>query len=178
MNQDDQSSTAFIIRQRRDSDIPAAADGLIKVHAVDGYPVEGVSQPESWLTPPGMITSWIAEQSGTVIGHVAISRADEEEAVSFWINLNQESKEKVAVLARLFVVPEARKKSVGERLMREAVDYANRRGLRLVLDVLTKDASAIRLYERMGWTQIGTAIHAYGAGQQAQALCFVSPPSD
>jgi GNAT superfamily N-acetyltransferase len=166
---------ATLIRLRQETDIAAAAVGLAQVHALDGYPVEGVSQPEAWLTPPGMIASWVAEISGTLAGHVLISRPKGEEAVSLWLNQSHDAEEKVAVLARLFVLPQARKRSVGEKLLAEAVSYANRHGIRLVLDVLLKDAAAIRLYERSGWKRIGSASHSFGADQRAEALCFVSP---
>jgi GNAT superfamily N-acetyltransferase len=173
MSQDSQPSV--LVRPRRESDIAAAAAGLVRVHALDGCPVEGVSQPESWLTPTGMIASWVAEISGLLAGHVVISRPMGEEAVSLWLEQSHDAEDKVAVLARLFVLPEARQRSIGERLMGAAVAYANRHGIRLVLDVLFKDAAAIRLYERTGWEGIGNGSHAFGAAQEAAALCFVSP---
>ncbi len=165
----------IVIRQRVDADLPEAATALVKVHAVDGYPVEGVSQPEAWLSPRGLINSWVAVKSGIVVGHVAITRPADEWAVSLWIEQSGESADSVAVLARLFVVPEARKLAAGESLMRAAVDYARSRGIRLVLDVLAKDAAAIRLYTRLGWRSIGSALHPYGDQQQAEAFCFVAP---
>lgn len=173
MSQENQPSV--LIRPRRESDISAAAAGLVRVYASDGYPVEGVSHPESWLTPAGMIESWVAEISGVFVGHVLISRPMGEEAVSLWLDQSHDAEERVAVLARLFVLPEARQRSVGGKLMGEAVAYANRHGIRLVLDVLLKDAAAVRLYERVGWKRIGSASHSFGAAQEAAALCFVSP---
>lgn len=170
---------ALVIRPRLESDIPRAAAGLVEVHATDGYPVEGVSQPKIWLTPPGLLKAWVAEIAGKVVGHVAVSRSNDEEAVSLWLNQSRSNADKVAVLARLFVVPEARKRAVGERLMRAAVGYAQDNGIRLVLDVMTKDAAAIRLYTRLGWTKLGDAIHTFGEGRQAtEAVCFVSPTTD
>ncbi len=55
------------------------------------------------------------------------------------------------------------------------MEYAGNHGLRLVLDVMTKDRSAIRLYERLGWQQIGNIAHHFGEGQQIDALAYVSP---
>lgn len=166
---------SVLVRQRQDSDMSQAAAGLVRVHALDGYPVEGVSQPEAWLTPPGMMNAWVAEKSGTVVGHVAVSRPEDEWAVTLWTEQSGERASSVAVLARLFVVPEARKMAAGESLMRAAVDYARGQGIRLVLDVLAKDRAAIRLYTRLGWKNIGSAAHAFGAGEEAEAFCFVSP---
>ncbi|MFC1439774.1 GNAT family N-acetyltransferase [Streptacidiphilus sp. N1-10] len=164
-----------VVRPRGESDIPQAAAGLVKVHSTDGYPVEGVSQPEAWLTPPGMLNAWVAEISGSIVGHVAVSSPTGEDAVSMWLDLSHESEDKVGVLARLFVVREARRRAVGESLVLAVMDYARSDGIRLVLDVMVKDSSAIRLYERLGWIRLGTAIHAFGDDQQTEAICYVSP---
>ncbi|MGK5449518.1 N-acetyltransferase family protein [Streptomyces radiopugnans] len=168
--------TAAVIRPRRDEDISKAAKALVRVHDLDGYPVEGVDQPEAWLTPPKLLRAWVAEAEGSVTGHVAINRPNGEKAVSLWVDQSQDEEEaRVAVLSRLFVAPEARGKDAGGGLMRAAMTYAQREGLRLVLDVLSKDTAAIRLYEKLGWQQIGSSTHSYGNGQRAEAICYVSP---
>ena len=48
-------------------------------------------------------------------------------------------------------------------------------GLRLVLDVMEKDAAALRLYERLGWRLIETTSHDSGRGEDVSAYCYVSP---
>ncbi|MFJ1879913.1 GNAT family N-acetyltransferase [Streptomyces sp. NPDC088137] len=164
------------IRPLEDADIPGAAAALMEVHATDGYPVEGVERPEVWITPPGVVKAWVAHR-GSVVGHVAIMKAEGEEAVTLWQRRSGEAKTRIGVLARLFVVRSARKHAVGERLMRAAMDYAEENGLRLVLDVMEKDESAIRLYERLGWHFIDGATHYYGDGQQIPAKCYVWPAS-
>ncbi|WP_329036132.1 GNAT family N-acetyltransferase [Streptomyces sp. NBC_01725] len=163
------------IRPRHESDITDAATALVQVHATDGYPVEGVRDPKAWLTPPGFIQAWIAEFDGRIVGHVAISRPRDEAAVSLWLEAGHGSEDKTAVLARLFVIRDARKRAVGEQLMRAASEYANDIGIRLVLDVMAKDTAAIRLYERLGWQKLGLTTHDYGDGQHAEASCYVSP---
>ncbi|MGP3999582.1 GNAT family N-acetyltransferase [Streptomyces sp. 8N706] len=175
MNADATTEPNVIIRTRTDEDLPAAAAGLVTVHAADGYPVEGVEDPQGWLSPPELLEAWVAEMAGQVVGHVAVSRPQGEEAVSLYLKQAQVSEGQVVVLARLFVLPQARRKAVGEGLAREAASYARRRKLALVGDVMTKDAAAIRLYERLGCQIIGSTIHTYGEGQQTSALCFVAP---
>jgi ribosomal protein S18 acetylase RimI-like enzyme len=59
--------------------------------------------------------------------------------------------------------------------VRAAQDYASRNGLQLVLDVMVKDASAIRLYERLGRREIGRTTHRFGAGRRVEAVCYVAP---
>jgi ribosomal protein S18 acetylase RimI-like enzyme len=83
-----------------------------------------------------------------------------EGTVSLWRHKSEEAEERIGVLVRLFVVREARKHAVGERLMRAAMDDAKQSSIRLVLDVMTKDTAAIRLYERLGWRYIGEVSHS------------------
>ena len=163
------------VRPFKDTDTPGAARALISVHATDGYPVEGVDEPEAWIQAPDVISAWIAETNAAIVGHVAIMRPNGEEAVSLWQRQSGADESTIAVLARLFVIREARKKATGERLMRAATEHARQKRLRLVLDVMTKDTAAIHLYERLGWKRIGQAIHRYGNSQHTDALCYVSP---
>jgi ribosomal protein S18 acetylase RimI-like enzyme len=165
----------LIIRARRDDDGPGAVAALVAVHASDGYPVEGVAEPERWLSPPGLLRAWVAELAGEVVGHVAVGRPDGEDAAALWIDGRPSREVGIGVLARLFVLPRARKRSAGELLVRAAEDYASRNGLRLVLDVMVKDAPAMRLYERLGWREIGRTTHRFGPGRRVEAVCYVSP---
>lgn len=175
LDRNEATERPLVIRPRVDTDIAGAGAALVRTHASDGYPVEGVDDPEAWLTSPALLKAWVAEIAGTIVGHVAISRPDGEEAVALWMDQSGASEKDVAVLSRLFVAPEARRKSVGESLARVAAEYGQSQGVRLVFDVLTKDTAAIRLYERLGCTRLGPATHAYGAGQQAEAVCYVVP---
>jgi hypothetical protein len=40
---------------------------------------------------------------------------------------------------------------------------------------MVKDASAIRLYERLGWRVIGRLTHTFGEGGRVDAVAYVSP---
>lgn len=164
-----------VIRLRRPDDLRDAAAALVAVHGTDGYPVEGVDDSTGWLTPPDLVQAWVAERDGRVVGHVAVSRPAEDEAVSLWLGGHPQDEGRVTTLARLFVLAEARKQALGERLVLAATDYARQHGLRLVLDVMTKDTAAIRLYERLGWRKFGTAVHAFGEGGKTDAACYVAP---
>lgn len=164
-----------LVRVRRDDDLAEAAAGLAVVHVTDGYPVEGVSDPVGWLSPAGMVGAWVAEVDGRVVGHVAVGRGGAGEvAVRMWVERSGADPDQVGVLARFFVVPEARGLAAGTALVEAATADARARGVRLVLDVLTKDTAAIRLYRRLGWTELGPAVHRFASGE-VDALCFVSP---
>ncbi|MFS8199463.1 N-acetyltransferase family protein [Streptomyces sp. CWNU-52B] len=166
-----------VIRRFEDSDLPGAAAALTEVHATDGYPVEGVAHPEAWLRSDEdqVLASWVAEAGRRIVGHVAVMRPDGEDAVSLWAEQAGDDARCLGVLARLFVVRDARQAALGERLVRAAMDYGLSTGRRLVLDVMVKDTAAIRLYERLGWLRTGRATHHYGAGRSSEALCYVAP---
>ncbi|MFB7647214.1 GNAT family N-acetyltransferase [Streptomyces sp. NPDC056084] len=164
-----------VVRPFEADDLQGAANALVEVHETDGYPVEGVRDPQAWLRSDDVMAAWVAEAEGEIVGHIALMRPQGEEAVSLWIEQTGDNEEHVVVLARLFVVRAAREHATGRSLVEAAMAYANAKGLRLVLDVMTKDAAAMRLYERLGWREIGEATHHYGSGQSIQAVCYVSP---
>lgn len=166
---------SVIVRPFENADLASAASALIDVHTTDGYPVEGVDQPEVWIRSADVMAAWVAELDGSIVGHVAIMRPHGEDAVSLWMQQSGDNEDRIAVLARLFVVKTARKHAAGERLMQAAMSYGSEHGIRLVLDVMTKDAAAIRLYERLGWREIGRAPHHYGNGRSIDAVCYVAP---
>jgi ribosomal protein S18 acetylase RimI-like enzyme len=166
-------STATI-RPYDDTDLPGTAGALTNVHATDGYPVEGVAHPEAWLRSDDVLASWVAEADGRIVGHVAVMRPRGQDAVTLWAGQSGDEEQHIAVLARLFVVRDARSQALGERLVRTAMLYARHHDRRLVLDVMVKDTAAIRLYERLGWSRTGQATHPYGNGQRIQAICYVA----
>lgn len=171
----DASTGIATVRERVDADLPGAAAALVEVHATDGYPVEGVDDPQAWLTGPTLLCAWVGELDGRIVGHIAVSRPQPDDAAAtLWTNTPEGAHDTVAVVGRLFVQHTARGRALGDKLMQAVTDYADCRGLRLVLDVMTKDAAAIRLYERRGWRRTGTTDHDDGKGRLVPAVCFVS----
>ncbi|TXL92114.1 GNAT family N-acetyltransferase [Streptomyces sp. IB2014 016-6] len=163
------------VRPFERDDLPGAATALLKVHETDGYPVEGVEDPEAWVSSDDVLAAWVAEMDGEVVGHVAVMRPHGEAAVSLWIEQSGDDEARVAVLGRLLVVQAARKHATGRRLTEVAMSYGRDRDLRLVLDVMTKDTAAMRLYERLGWLRIGETAHHFGNGESIPAVCYVAP---
>ncbi|MEV5808707.1 GNAT family N-acetyltransferase [Streptomyces parvulus] len=163
------------VRPFSNDDLTGAAEALVEVHETDGYPVEGVDDPEAWIKSEDVLAAWIAESDGRIVGHVAVMKPQGEAAADLWVKQSGDDMGHVGVLARLFVVQSARKQAAGRQLMEAAASHARDHGLRLVLDVMVKDASAIRLYERLGWRKIGETIHHFGNGETIPAVCYVSP---
>ena len=166
----------IVVRERTPADIPAAAAALVEVHRTDGYPVEGVADPIRWVTATGQIRAWVAELDTRIVGHVAISEPQPDDAAAhLWAAQPDSADGPIAVLGRLFVLRTTRGHAVGRRLVEAAQAAARAGGLRLVLDVMTKDAAAIALYERLGWRRIGVTDHDDGHGHPIPAYCYVSP---
>ncbi|MBE1878775.1 GNAT family N-acetyltransferase [Myceligenerans pegani] len=162
------------IRPRHDADIPALAAALVRVHALDGYPVEGVADPEAWLRHPNEMQSWTAVDDGTPIGQITLSRAvPDDDAARIWHEQTGGDVERLAIPVRLFVDPEHRGSGAGRLLMEAVTDFARIRGLAIAFDVMTKDRAAIRLYERLGAERLADITHHFGDGLTEPAAVYV-----
>jgi GNAT superfamily N-acetyltransferase len=146
------------------------------VHEVDGYPVEGVGDPQGWLQPPRHIASWTALMADQPIGQVSLTKADsKDDAARIWANKTRGPLEDIAVVARLFVDPNHRGNGAAQRLMRAAYDHAAALRKRLVFDVMLKDEKAIRLYESLGCLRLGSITHHHSHGHEEPAVVYVAP---
>lgn len=164
------------VRSRAATDLDICAQLLTEVHRTDGYPVEGVADPIAWLTPATATAAWVGEIAGATAGHALVCAATTaDDAPRLWFERTAEPPGQVLVFGRLFVGRAGRGRGVGERLVRTAMAYAGERDRRLVLDVMDKDAAAIRLYERLGWQHIGTLTHRFGEGRETGAQCYAAP---
>lgn len=162
------------IRTRREEDLPSLANTLVRVHAIDGYPAEGVADPEAWLRHPHEIQSWTAVQDDEPIGQVTLSRAQpEDDAALAWHEHTGGDVDRLAVPARLFVDPDHRGSGAGRLLMESVRDFARSRGLAIALDVMLKDHAAIKLYERLGAERISDINHRYGDGLTEAGVVYV-----
>ncbi|WP_454860420.1 N-acetyltransferase family protein [Promicromonospora soli] len=162
------------IRPRREEDIPDLANVLVRVHALDGYPVEGVADPEAWLRHPNELQSWTATEDEKPIGQVTLTRATpEDDAARTWHELTGGDVARLAIPVRLFVDPEHRGGGAGRLLMESAAGYAQARGLAIAFDVMLKDRAAIRLYERLGAQRVADLVHQYGEGLAEPAAVYV-----
>ncbi|RIS48157.1 GNAT family N-acetyltransferase [Mycobacteroides abscessus] len=171
-----------VIRRRRQADLAALADVLVRVHARDGYPVEGVDDPEAWIAPPAELAAWTAVYAAEPIGHVALSRArDTDDAAILWRRSTGGDVSQLAILARLFVDPGHRNLGAGAQLMEAAHRYAEEHDLTVAFDVMLKDRDAIRLYEKIGYQRLGTVSHEHSGGKAEEAAVYAlptQPPTD
>ncbi|MGL5826087.1 MAG: GNAT family N-acetyltransferase [Nocardioides sp.] len=164
------------IRERRDTDLPNLANVLVEVHQRDGYPVEGVGDPTSWLVVEDLVKAWTAIVNDEAVGHVALSEpGPDDQAALLWQNLHTGSRP--LVLGRLFVSTRARGLGLGRELTTTATRYAHKLRRPVVLDVMNKDHAAITIYEALGWSPIGTIDHVHSGGRIEPARAYVAPPS-
>lgn len=164
------------VRERRDADLAALAEVLVRVHEQDGYPVEGVADPVAWLTPPRQIAAWTALHDDKPIGQATLTEAAaDDDAARVWLERTQGDLDSLAIPARLFVDPGQRQHGAGGALMTAIRDHATRHGLTLAFDVMLKDQAAIRLYEAAGCARIGAIEHAHSDGRLEPAAVYVMP---
>lgn len=164
------------VRPRQQGDLEDLADILVRVHARDGYPVEGVADPVAWLSAPRQIAAWTALVDGRPVGQTVLTKASDTDGVAqIWHDHSGGNVEDLAIPARLFIDPVARSKGAASRLLQEIRTYARHLDLALAFDVMLKDSAAIRLYEALGCTKIGTLDHVHGSGQVEPAAVYIVP---
>jgi GNAT superfamily N-acetyltransferase len=165
-----------VVRPRETRDLDRLAEVLTRVHAADGYPVEGVTDPHAWLQPPRALASWTAEVDEEPVGNITLVSAQaSDDAAAVWQTKTGEDLDRIAIPVRLFVDPDHRGHGAASGLMAAAHAYATERGRLMVFDVMEKDKLAIRLYEMVGCTRIGTVQHDAGNGTLHPAVIFVAP---
>ena len=164
------------IRPTAPADLADLAIALVQVHRTDGYPVEGVENPSSWVELPDAIGQWTALLKGKPVGHVALLRPSTGDgAPQLMVEKSGVPVSRVAVLARLFVAPHARGRGLAWRLVATVEVVAREAGLSVVLDVMSKDVAAIKLYERRGWVELGRLGHQLDRGPDVPAVAYRAP---
>lgn len=150
------------IRSRRTADLEPCARLLAAVHVAHRYPVHWPDDPVSWLRPADLSTAWVAVLDGEVVGHVCLT--------------TQPDAAPLLAVERLFVSPASARRGIGEALLQTAAGWAARRQLPLTLEVADNCASAIALYERLGWRRTGATGIDWGDGVATSVLHFTAPP--
>jgi ribosomal protein S18 acetylase RimI-like enzyme len=146
-----------MIRPRREEDLERCVALLRRVHEVDRYPVVWPSGALAWLAGRDPLAAWVAEDDGQLLGHLSLHATDDSRARPQWREALAVGVERLAVVSRFFVAPEARGRGIGAALMDRAQQHAAAARLELVLDVAEHNRDAIAFYERRGWRRVGSA---------------------
>ena len=135
----------------------AAIDGLVDVliDCVEGDASVSFMHP---LTRERARAFWRAVGEGAAKGERVLLVASDDGGVCGTVQLvfpSSENQPHRADVSKMLVHRRARRRGLGEALMRAAEDAARENGRTLlVLDTASEDAK--RLYERLGWIRVGT----------------------
>jgi GNAT superfamily N-acetyltransferase len=139
------------VRRRIPDDVSRCLELLHAVHKNDGYP-STVDDASGFLVPPYEAALWVAVLNGAVVGHVALHQPKDSATVGVASRATGLQQERLVLLSRLFVAPEARGEGLARSLVRTAVAEARTKGQRAVLDVGQDFRAAVALYEAEGWS--------------------------
>ena len=161
------------VRQRNENDLDALAVMATEVQQRDGYPVTFPLDLRAFMETPDALAAWIAEDHNeAVVGHVALLPDGSPPVVTRAREVL--GHDRIGVVARLVVAPQARSTGIAPLLLRTAADEARARGLHPVLDVVATNQAPRRLYEREGWRDIGNVVAVYGDYSVEEAV-YVAP---
>ncbi len=166
----------MLIRPRADDDLPPLVQALVAVSATDQYPIRWPADPAAWLSPRDALGAWVAERDGVLVGQVVLRRAGEQAPVRLWHAVTGREPGECALISRLFVAVDFRGHGVGRALLDAACAGAVERGLHPVLDVVDDNQAAVRLYQWLGWTHLGSySEQFYPDGPHHILHCFAAP---
>jgi GNAT superfamily N-acetyltransferase len=162
------------VRLRAEGDMDACVRLAEVVHERDGYPAYLATDLRTFLSASDALAAWVAEAEGRVIGHVALHRRTIPAAMSIAAEALTCPVDRLGVVARLLVGPQARQRGVGRALLEVATQEARTLGRWPVLDVSDQFLPAVALYEQSGWVRAGH-VHLELAGRAIEELVYLGP---
>jgi GNAT superfamily N-acetyltransferase len=143
------------IRRRRAKDLGACARLLHVVFYQDHYPAAWPDAPRAWLDDASVMAAWVAEELGEILGHVAISRVENDPRSAIrWQEVTGHEVVELACVSRFYVRPRVRREGIGTALLDVAAGEAAARGLMPVLDAPSPDPRRFGLLESRGWRRV------------------------
>lgn len=167
---------AIDVRLRCEADLAACERIARVVHTTDGYPTY---MPDDdfvgFLSSAYALDAWVAITDSRIVGHVALHRSASDAVIALAATRLGVAPAQLGVVARLLVAPTVRRHGVGSALLHAAASDASCRGLVPILDVVTSYESAVALYERAGWTKLGTIAFPLPDGGEIEEFLFCAP---
>ncbi len=163
------------IRRRRSTDVESLCGLIRDIHLRDGYPVLLQDDVSSFIVTENCLAAWVGEIDERIVGHVALHTIWSDEFADLAMSSLRRSRESLASVSRLFVDSAYRRLGLGEQLLDIATREAYDRELWPILDVVTTYAPAIALYERSGWTRLGTIAYPMPDGRSIDEHVYASP---
>ncbi|HEX4729328.1 MAG TPA: GNAT family N-acetyltransferase [Jatrophihabitans sp.] len=166
---------SVVIRPKTAADTGDLLTLALAVHHHDGYPRYLPDDLAGFVTSSHQDEAWVAELDGRIVGHVALHRAAESPMLPAARRATGLGPDRLAMLARLLVGPTVRRLGIAQQLIAAAVQHAQARGRRVVLDVVREADAAIRLYETLGWVRLESLRLPIRDGQVLDLWVYLSP---
>ena len=163
------------IRGRRPSDWETLEAIALETHRLDGYPKYLPTDLRSFIMDDDALGAWVALDDDRAIGHVALHPRSATEVMNVALSATGFGEDEVAMVARLLVAPDARRRGTGRALLERATGEAARLGRRALLDVVEEHRDAITLYERCGWTRVGRVEWSLPGDLWFREFVYLSP---
>ena len=163
------------IRARRPKDLPACARLLRVVAAEHQYPARWPEAPRSWLAGPDVLTAYVAEEYGEILGHVAIATVPRNGIARVrWQEITGQDITQLRRITRLFVRRRVRGQHIATDLLDVAVADIRAQGLMPVLDVVSTSADGIAFVEKRGWRLL--AMDPWGSKTEHLRIHYYAAP--
>ena len=164
------------IRPRHRADLAALELIARSVRSADGYPPY---LPDDnylgFLDSPEALGAWVAVDGSHVVGHISLHSRSSSEVMAVAKEMLGVEAGRIGVIARLLVDPGSRRKGIAQALVEHAQLDALDRGLNPILDVVDQFTPAIALYERQGWTRLGTVTVSLPTGSTMNEHIYSGP---
>jgi ribosomal protein S18 acetylase RimI-like enzyme len=164
---------SILVRARDETDLDRCVEIARAVRRLDGYPPYLPGDLRTFILSSS-IGAWVAELDDEVVGHVALHRRSSPPVMALASAATGQPPGRLGVVARLAVVPEARRRGVGRALLTTAANAAVGRRLSPVLDVAKQFGAALSLYERCGWACAGEVVVNLG-DMMLEEYVFIGP---
>jgi len=176
--QDEAASSVVLppgIRLRRPKDLPACARLLRVVSSEHQYPARWPEAPRSWLAGPDVMTAWVAEHQGEILGHVATATVPRNGISRVrWQEITARETTELCRVSRLFVRRRVRGQGIASLLLDVAVADIRAQGLHPVLDVVSSSADGMTFIEKRGWRLL--AADPWGSKTERLMIHYYAAP--
>ncbi|HET6652151.1 MAG TPA: GNAT family N-acetyltransferase [Nocardioides sp.] len=163
------------IRPRRPKDLPACARLLRVVATEHQYPARWPEAPRSWLAGPDVLSAYVAEEHGEILGHVAIATVPRNGISRVrWQEITGRDVTQLRRISRLFVRRRVRGEGIASDLLDVAVDEIRTHGLVPVLDVVSTSTDGIAFVEKRGWKLL--AMDPWGSKTEHLRMHYYAAP--
>lgn len=172
---------AVEIRRRTAQDLAPLLTVLAACAGDSGYFADDEGQlvphaAES-INDPRFTRSWVAKIDAEIIGQISImplAQSEDPEYLPLWLAATAQPIEQHALIKRLFVHPKAQGRGAASLLMETAMAELAASGLIGVLDTASVARSAMALYRKLGWREVGRTKPSW-TDEPFDAVLFVQP---